>query len=127
MRFSLFLLNGAILGILTAGLQKILNGHIQNFSAHHEAISSALAITPFIFINFILQKTIIFRTKGCIYRFIISNGIVMILVSVTVEIYQNIGIINFNGLQYNPSFVLAALSVAPISYLMKKYFVFKVL
>ena len=127
MQFVYFLINGIVLGVLTYFSQFLLNEILKNSFVHHQLIASILTITPFIGLNFLSQKKIIFRKHGSIKRFLISSCFIMFLVSGTTEIFSqyNLFIFDLNEKEVNLNFIFAAGIFAPISFYLKKKFVFR--
>ena len=122
MQFILFLINGLVLGIFTFILQYIIDIRLQKLFLYHQLIASILTITPFIFINFISQKKIIFRRNGSFAKFILSSIFIMLMVSITSEILNKYSFLNYYG--FNLAFAVAALINAPLSFLIKKNIIF---
>ena len=127
MRFVYFLINGIVLGVLTYISQFLLNEILKNSFIYHQLIASILTIIPFIGFNFLSQKKIIFKRHGSIKRFLISSFFIMFLISGATEIFSqyNLFIFNLNGKQVNLNFIFAAGFFAPISFYLKKKFVFR--
>ncbi len=90
-------------------------------------IASVLAMSPIIFINFLSQKKIIFKKHGSIILFFFSCIFIMLLVSIGTEIFNQYKLFNYKNSLFDLdlNFVAAGLLSAPISYLLKKYIVFK--
>ena len=122
MQFILFLINGLVFGVFTFILQYIIDFKLQKTFVFHQLIASILTITPFIFINFISQKKIIFKRNGSFVKFILSSIFIMLMISITSEILNKYSFFNYYG--FNLSFAFAALINAPLSFLIKKNIIF---
>ena len=122
MQFFLFLVNGFVLGVFTFIFQYVIDFKLQKFFAHHQLISSIVTITPFMFINFLSQKKIIFKRNGSFIKFILSSIFIMLMISITSEIFNRYSLFNYYG--FNLSFAFAALVNFPFSFLIKKNIIF---
>lgn len=127
MEFLLFLINGLILGGLATVIQYLMNKSLEDIFIYHQMIATVLTMSPIIFINFLSQKKIIFKKHGSIILFFFSCIFIMLLVSVGTEIFNQYKLFNYRNTLFdlNLNFVAAGLMSAPISYLLKKYIVFK--
>jgi hypothetical protein len=122
MQFTYFLINGLILGFFTFILQYILDLKLKNFFNYHQLISSILTIMPFMFINFMSQKKIIFKKNGSFAKFILSSLFIMFMISITNEFFNRFNFFNYNTINLN--FMFSAIIYAPLSFLIKKNIIF---
>jgi hypothetical protein len=125
--FILFLINGFFLGFFTIVTQYLIDYAISGIFVYHYLIASLLTITPFMFINFILQRKIIFKKKGSVIKFFCSSILIMVLISSLAEVFNNYAFFNFNIMKVNLNlnFIFSAIIISPLSFFMKKNIVFK--
>ena len=125
--FILFLINGFFLGLFTIVTQYLIDYAISGIFVYHYLIASLLTITPFMFINFILQRKIIFKKKGSVIKFFCSSILIMVLISLLAEVFNNYTFFNFNIMKVNLNlnFIFSAIIISPLSFFMKKNIVFK--
>ncbi len=124
-QFILFAINGAILGVTSWASQlwiyQLLGGGSINY-----AISTALIYPPFVAINFMIQRHAIFLRKGCFVKFIGINLLIMGLVSLLSPIIRWIVSMHFDPvLGDRLGFAVAAVLCVPLSFLLKKNWVFE--
>jgi hypothetical protein len=121
-QFLFFLINGGILGLIVLLLQRFIDLELEQTTEYHQLISSIFAISPIIVINFFSQKKIIFKRNGSFIKFLAINFLLMLFVSLTSELFNKYNLFNYKELNLN--FLIAALIFAPISFFLKKYFIF---
>lgn len=126
MRFLLFLINGGILGLLTFICQNLLNNFLNLFTKYSQFFSSLIIIIPFVFLNYYSQKKIIFKKKGSISLFFGTNLLIMLLVSTLTQLLEFFSSLTFyyDGYKINLCFIISALTIAPLSFFLKKKYVF---
>lgn len=122
MQFIFFLVNGVILGLITFIFQYVVDLELRPLFVYHQLLSTIVAMTPLMFINFLTQKNLIFKKKGSFPKFILSNLFIMFLVSTASELFNKFNIFIFYD--FNLNFLFAALIISPTSFLIKKYFIF---
>jgi hypothetical protein len=125
--FILFLINGFFLGFFTIISQYLIDYAISGIFYYHYLIASLLTITPFMFVNFMLQRKIIFKKGGSIIKFFCSSILIMILISLLAEVFNTYTLFNLNimKINLNLNFIFSAIFIAPLSFFMKKNIVFK--
>ena len=116
--FSLFVINGGILGLLTYLIQNFLNQFLEGFLEYRNFVSSFLVIVPFLFLNFFIQRRIIFRVRGRFIRFAAANFLILVLIL----LYPFKIIIN--DFPYRLNFIFVSLLLMPLSFFLKRNFVF---
>ncbi len=125
-QFILFAINGGILGIASWAAQLWIYQLIGSGSSLNYAISTAIIYPPFIIVNYFIQRHAIFLRKGCFYKFIAANFIMMGLVTVFSPICRWVVSELSNPMWGDQlGFVIAALMCAPLSFLFKRYWVFR--
>ena len=124
--FTLFVINGGVLGILTYLIQNFLNQSLANFAEYRNFVSSFVVIIPFVFLNFFIQRKIIFRVRGRFFRFVCANFFVLFMVSLLTEISFRIYPVEiiFNDFSYHLKFIVVALVMMPVSFILKRNYVF---
>ena len=125
-RYLKFLINGGLLGLAGWGVQRVLFHLLGKQNSGSYALASLLTYTPFILINFSIQRRLIFGVPGVFSRFIVANIIVMFAVSALAPVCREV--LAWNGgaaLGDQGGFMLAALIGATPSFLLSNYFVFK--
>ena len=122
MQFFSFLANGLILGVITFIFQHVVDLELKSSFIYHQLLSTIIAMTPLMFINFLSQKKLIFKKNGSFPKFILSNLFIMLLISTASELFNRFNIFIFYDLNLN--FLFAALIISPTSFFIKKYFIF---
>jgi len=124
--FTLFMMNGGVLGLLTYLIQNFLNQFLTNFAEYRNFISSFIVIIPFVFLNFFIQRKIIFRVSGRFFRFVCANFFVLFMISLLTEISFRIYPVEiiFNDFPYHLNFIFVALVMMPVSFILKRNYVF---
>ena len=122
-----FVVNGGILGILAWGLQTALFVMLGGDSAASYGVATALTYVPLVILNFSIQRAWIFRRPGLFWRFVAANLTIMVLVSLLSPVMRYV-IDQFVGLPWGNcgGFVTAALLASAPSFLLKRYWVFRV-
>ena len=124
--FMLFMMNGGVLGLLTYLIQNFLNQFLTNFAEYRNFISSFIVIIPFVFLNFFIQRKIIFRVSGRFFRFVCANFFVLFMISLLTEISFRIYPVEimFNDFPYHLNFIFVAIVMMPVSFILKRNYVF---
>jgi hypothetical protein len=119
--FILFLINGFFLGFFTIISQYLIDYAISGIFYYHYLIASLLTITPFMFVNFMLQRKIIFKKGGSIIKFFCSSILIMILISLLAEVFNTYTLFNLNimKINLNLNFIFSAIFIAPLSFFMR--------
>lgn len=127
MTFIKFLINGGMLGVLTLLTQSYVNNLLILYTTYHEIFSSLIVITPFIILNFIIQRHFIFSRPGYISRFLISNIAIMIIISINSHLLNllGLGFYKLSNINLDLSFAISSLLCMPFSYMLKNNYVFK--
>jgi putative flippase GtrA len=88
-------------------------------------VASALTYLPLLLINFVIQRSWIFKKQGYFWRFAIVNLSVMVLVSLLAPVCRML-IASFGGAEWGDKggFALASVLMAMPSYHAKRMFVF---
>jgi putative flippase GtrA len=122
-----FIINGGLIGlfswIVQYGIYKLLI--IQKLVAEDAIVFSIyLAFIIILLVNFVLQKNFVFRKSGSLFKFIIVNllaiSVVAIFSRLIIKLLKQNEIEAFIILAYP----IAALTLAPMVYLIKSKFVF---
>jgi hypothetical protein len=124
--FSLFVINGGILGLLTYLIQNFLNQFLEGFLEYRNFVSSFLVIVPFLFLNFFIQRRVIFRVRGRFIRFAAANFLILVLISLFTEISFRLYPLQImiNDFPYRLNFIFVSLLLMPLSFFLKRNFVF---
>jgi len=124
--FSLFIINGGILGLLTYLIQNFLNQFLDGFLEYRNFVSSFLVIVPFLFLNFFIQRRVIFRVRGRFIRFAAANFLILVLISLLTEVSFRLYPMQIivNDFTYRLNFIFVSLLLMPLSFLLKRNFVF---
>ena len=120
-----FFVNGGILGIISLGLQAIIYRAIGIDSSLAYSLATALTYVPLIVINFIIQRSWIFRQNGLFWRFVMANLTIMLLVSLISPLCRVL-IAWSAGAEWGDraGFALAAIIMSVPSFFLKRMFVF---
>jgi len=120
-----FFINGGILGVVSWGLQLIIYRSIGGESSMAYSIATALTYMPLIVINFLIQRSWIFKRDGLFLKFIAANLLIMLLVTLFSPICR-LAITWVAGAQWGDlgGFALAAITMSIPSFFLKRIFVF---
>ena len=126
--FVRFMLNGAIMGLFSWALQYfffiILNDYAFYFK-YKLATSVWLSFCIVLFINYFSQRKLVFKRSGNFFSFLTATLIAILLVGILAEFVLthlvNAGFENLSFLAYP----IAALTIAPLTFLAKRNFVFR--
>ena len=124
--FFYFLVNASILGVVFLILQFIVYKILGDPSDFAYVSSIILSYIPLIFINFFLQRKIIFKKDGIFVKFLLSNIFIMLMIS-SISPFTRQLISSIFGSHYGDYFGLIA-TVAFISIpslLIVKFWVFE--
>lgn len=124
-QFLKFLINGGVLGVASIFLQQAAYLWLEEITTYAYELSSGLAYTALVGLNFIIQKKLIFDSDGLFPRFLAANLLVLLIVS----LLSGVLLATATRLGYRESgedfsFILAALIGAYPSFCIKKLFVF---
>ncbi len=120
-----FFINGGLLGVVAWVLQFLIYHLIGKDVSFSYAIASGLAYIPLVVVNFIIQKTFIFKKNGFFLRFVIANFVVMLIVVGLSEYCKIILTLVFGELWgERGGFVMASILGSVPSFLIKRYWVF---
>jgi len=123
-----FCINGGLLAIvawaLQLGIYKLIDGHL----VHAYAVASCLTYLPLVIINFLIQKSLIFKRHGLFWRFFIANMMIMLLVTGLSQYCKEL-IDLLWGAPWGDKggFMLATAIGSTPSFLLKRYWVFNFL
>lgn len=125
-QYFLFLVNGALLGIVAVVLQRVLFWLLGSDTGFIYAVASALTYAPLIVLNFVIQRALIFTSRGRFLRFVLANLFIMSAVSLLSPLTRYLLTLLF-GAEFgdNGGFMFAALLAATPSFLLAKYWVFR--
>jgi hypothetical protein len=124
--FFYFLVNGSILGGVLLILQFIIYKILGDSSDFAYISSIVLSYIPLIFINFFLQRKIIFKKDGIFVKFLLSNIFIMLMIS-SISPFTRQLISSIFGAHYGDYFgliVTVAFLTIP-SFLIVKFWVFE--
>ena len=125
MKFLKFIINGGIIGFIAFIFQINFFQVLGGISERSYVFASFLTYLPLVALNFYIQKEYIFESSGQPIRFLISNALIMLFVSVISPLCWNfLAIILGPDLGKNLGFICAALIGAVPSFLLSKHFVF---
>jgi len=123
-QFVKFLINGGVLGIVGVVVQTLLY-RLCGDGTFAYALASALTYGLVILINFIIQRSWIFKRSGCLWRFVLVNLLMMLFVSLLSPLCKlAIDLAVWPPWGERGGFFLAALLSAVPSFLAQKRFVF---
>jgi hypothetical protein len=125
--FVKFLLSGGLVGALSWVLQLIIYYFLEMFSiteGYTVAISVWLTFSVIIFVNYFMIKRYVFQRPGNWWRFFAATTFMIWLVGLLAQMVPDL--ISTFELTLNAAFYypLSALTLAPISYVIKKHMVF---
>jgi hypothetical protein len=131
-QFLRFIFNGGFFGLISWALQIYIFESIKNFYLPlsldmQYSISVMITFSVVVILNYLAQKKLVFRrAKGSIQKFIVSSIFVIAIVAIISYILHNI--FNITGYERFVVFAypLAAMITAPLAFIIKKFFVFKV-
>ena len=124
--FFYFLVNGSILGVVLLIFQFIVFKILGDSSDFSYISSIILSYVPLIFINFFLQRKIIFKKDGIFLKFLLSNIFIMLLIS-SISPFTRQLISYIFGAHYGDYFgLIATVGLLSIpSFLIVKFWVFE--
>ena len=120
-----FCINGGILGIVSLVVQAVIYRSIGLNTGLAYGLATALPYVPLVFVNFWIQRRWIFKKNGLLGRFVLTNLLVMVLVSLFAPICRFM-IAGLAGAEWGDmgGFALAALVMSVPSYFAKRLLVF---
>lgn len=126
-QFLRFLINGGVIGIISWALQTIFYLLLKSVFEQPEYLMLTSVWSAFfvvLLINFASLERFVFQKKGFFWRFCCITTSMIFCVGVLSEIYFNL--INMWSATYATyfSYPVAAITIAPLSFLIKKYFIF---
>lgn len=125
-QFFKFCLNGGILGVIAWGLQQIIYHFMDSNSSYAYAAATCITFIPLVIVNFIIQRTIVFKVPGLFWRFLGANMVIMLIVSVLSFFCKGGLDVIFGGAVGSQfGFILANLMAVIPSFALKKLWVFK--
>lgn len=124
--FFYFLVNASILGVVFLILQFIVYKILGDSSDFTYVSSIILSYIPLIFINFFLQRKIIFKKDGIFVKFLLSNIFIMLVISSLSPFIRQL-ISSIFGSNYGDYFgLIATVTFISIpSFLIVKFWVFE--
>jgi len=124
LQFVKFLINGGVLGLVAVAVQALLYRLCGDGTIAY-AIASALTCGPLILLNFIIQRSWIFKRSGNLWHFVLINLLMMLFVSLFAPLCKlAIDLIFWPPWGERCGFFLSALLSAVPSFLAQKRFVF---
>lgn len=120
-----FLINGGILGIVSWALQAFIFWAMESDSGSAYAVATALTYLPLVLINFLVQRSWIFRRDGIFFRFAAANVLIMFLVSGLSPLCRMF-IASMAGAEWGDrgGFIMAALLGSVPSFIIQRSWVF---
>ena len=123
-QFAKFLVNGGMFGLVAVAVQALLYRLCGDGSFAY-ALASALTYGPLILLNFIIQRSWIFKRSGYLWRFVLVNLLMMLLVSLLAPLCKLvIDLMFWPPWGERCGFLLSSLLSAVPSFLAQKRFVF---
>lgn len=123
--YAKFFFNGGILGIIAWGLQLLIYRALASDTAYAYALASTLTYLPLVVINFIVQRTWIFKKPGLFPRFVLANLAIMLFVSaLSPACRQMIDLLAGVPWGDRGGFIMAALIGSIPSFFIKRHWVF---
>ena len=120
-----FFVNGGVLGVAAWGLQWLIYKAIGGDSAVAYTLATALTYIPLIVINFLIQRSWIFKRPGLFWRFVSANLTIMAMVSLLSPLCRHIiDVWLGNPWGDRGGFLIAALLGSIPSFLLKRRWVF---
>lgn len=125
-QFFLFLVNGGVLGFLAWAVQLGVFYMMGEDSYTAYTLSTVVIYPPLVLINFLVQKKLIFNKSGRLRRFIMINLLMMLLMAILSPFFRWLLMLCL-GDEWGDAlgFALAALAVAPVSFVAMRYWVFR--
>ncbi|MBL8790765.1 MAG: GtrA family protein [Rhizobiales bacterium] len=121
-----FMINGGVLGVVSLFLQAALYHLLGGTGSIAYATATLFTYVPLIVVNFCLQRTLIFSASGRLWKFILANAFVMLLVSAISPICRVVVADLMGGTAGDRSgFLLASLIGATPSFLLSRHWVFQ--
>ena len=125
LQFIKFFINGGLIGVASIFFQSLIYTLLKESIPFSYAISTALTYVSLVFINFQAQRKLIFYRKGVFLRFLISNFLIMVLVSLLSPVMRNlIDILVGPPLGDRMGFFLAAMMGSIPSFILSKKWVY---
>ena len=125
LQYQKFFINGVGLATLGWALQLLCFHVLGGKESHTYAIASVVAYVPLIIVNFLIQRSWIFKTNGSIWRFVTVHLLVMVLVAGLSVVFRAVISIWFNFQIADVFGYLAATLIGSIpSFMMQKWWVF---
>ena len=125
-QYSIFFINGILIGIITWGLQYYLYGQFGGGTSLGYAIATLLSFSLMLVVNFFIQKHLIFKRYGYFLRYILADIFILILVTLLAPLCRLGVAVFFNvGLGDKFGFILAALITSFPSFYIRKKWVFR--
>ena len=124
-QYSQFFVNGVLISMLAWLLQYFIFITFGGESSTGYAISTAIAFSITMVINFFIQMRFIFKSPGAFHRYVISDLVTLVVVSLLSPLCRLL-IAGFTTLEWGDKggFLLAALIGSVPSFLMKRFWVF---
>lgn len=120
-----FFINGGVLGLFAIALHRGLYRLLGDADASFYALASGLTYIPLILVNFISQRTMIFKRNGAFVKFVASNLVMMALVSSLSPLCKaGLAPLFGEGLANWSGFALAALIGCVPSFVLSRWWVF---
>lgn len=125
LQYLKFFINGGILGVVSWWLQIIIYRAIGGDSGLAYAVATALTYMPLIVINFLIQRSWIFKRDGLFLGFVAANVSIMLLVTLFSPLCRLL-ITWAAGAEWGDrgGFALAAIAMSVPSFFLKRLFVF---
>ena len=125
MQYAKFFINGGLLGLVAWALQLFFYQVIGKDTNYAYAMASCLTYAPLVVVNFLIQKSFIFKKNGLFIRFFVANIAVMLLVIALSEVCKHFLSLAFGAAWgERGGFMAAALLGSIPSFFIKKYWVF---
>lgn len=126
--YTKFLINGGLLGLVAWGLQLLLYRLLGGETGFQYFLASALTYAPLLVVNFLVQRAWIFHRPGLFPRFAVANLSIMLLVSLLSPLCRLL----IDAMAGSPwgvrgGFVLASLIGSVPSFLVKRFWVFRLI
>lgn len=121
-----FLISGGLLGVAAWALQVLLFQLLGGETAADYGLASLLTYAPLLFINYVIQRDLIFNSPGRLYRLVLANILVMLIVSALSPACRwAIARLVDGTIADHTGFLAAALIGATPSFLLSRLFVFR--
>jgi len=124
-QFVKFSINGGLLGIVSWLMQSAIYRQLGGDSSTYYALATALTYAILVSVNFLIQRSWVFRDDGRFWRFVAANLVIMLLVSGLAPICRSaVSILIGQPWGDRLGFAMAALLGSVPSFLIKKRWVF---